>query len=265
MTAPDVSPPKECFVVCPIGAAGSETRKRSDQVYRHVISASLQPLGYKVTRGDSIEQTGQITSQVIDKVLEADLVVADLTDQNANVFYELAVRHAIRKPYIQIMAEGQKLPFDIQSLRTIFFSHTDLDSVHDAKQTLVSMTKTLEAGGRVETPMTYTLDLQSLRQSEDSEARGIAEIISEVNGLKLAMVESRPVSRKPNPDLAALRAFVQMLVETDRLILRDHDFLVSPHTSGTHDRWVQELMAKVDPWGAAPQNRGPAADDEPPF
>lgn len=77
-------------------------------------------MGYIITRGDSIEQSGQITSQVIDKLLNVDLVVADITDQNANVFYELAVRHAVRKPFVQMMAENQKLPFDIQPKNHIF-------------------------------------------------------------------------------------------------------------------------------------------------
>lgn len=257
------SPSKECFVVCPIGTAGSETRKRTDQVYRHVICATLEPMGYSMTRGDSIEQSGQITSQIINKLLSVDLVVADLTDQNANVFYELAVRHAVRKPFIQMMTEGQKLPFDIQSLRTIFFNHTDLDSVYEAKKQLAAMVNSLEEGSAVETPMTYTLDLQSLRQSEGSEARGIAEIIDELVGLKSMVREPRLATRKPNADLAALRRFVQHLEETGRLEYSDRNYLVTDTTTPMHDRWVDQLLAKMDPWGSAPPS--PPQDDEPPF
>ncbi|MCA1607542.1 MAG: hypothetical protein LC775_19230, partial [Acidobacteria bacterium] len=261
--SPSASPSKECFVVCPIGAAGSETRKRTDQVHKHVICATLEPMGYSVTRGDSIEQSGQITSQVIDKLLNVDLVIADLTDQNANVFYELAVRHAVRKPFIQIMTDGQKLPFDIQSLRTIFFNHTDLDSVYEAKQMLAAMAKSLEEGSAVETPMTYTLDLQSLRQSEDTEARGIAEIIDELATLKKMMREPRPATRSPNPDLAALRAFVQHLKRTGRLEYSDRNYLVTDTTTPVHDKWVDQLLLKLDPWGSAPPS--PPQDEEPPF
>lgn len=257
---------KECFVVCPIGAAGSETRKRSDQIYRHIVSATLQPMGYIITRGDSIEQSGQITSQVIDKLLNVDLVVADLTDQNANVFYELAVRHAVRKPFVQMMAENQKLPFDIQSLRTIFFSHTDLDSVHEAKQSLAAMTQALEQGGRVETPMTYTLDLQSLRQSEDSEARGIAEIIEEITSLKRSLTETRLQTRKSSSDLPTFRRFVEALAASGRLQVQDRDLLVNTSTSRAHDQWIDGLISKLDPWATAPQPSSSSSyDDEPPF
>lgn len=258
--------PKECFVVCPIGAAGSETRKRSDQIYRHIISATLQPMGYTITRGDSIEQSGQITSQVIDKLLNVDLVVADLTDQNANVFYELAVRHAVRKPFVQMMAESQKLPFDIQSLRTIFFNHTDLDSVDEAKQSLAAMTLALERGGRVETPMTYTLDLQSLRQSEDSEARGIAEIIEEITSLKRSLTEPRLQTRKPSTELFTLQRFVETLAESGRLQVQDRDLLINASTSTQHNQWIDKLIPIYDPWAPTPPPPSTRPfDDEPPF
>lgn len=261
------SPPqKECFVICPIGAAGSETRKRSDQIYRHIISATLQPMGYIITRGDSIERSGQITSQVINKLLKVDLVVADLTDHNANVFYELAIRHAATKPFVQMMTEGQKLPFDIQSLRTIFFNHTDLDSAHDAKQSLAAMTRALEEGGPVDTPLTYTLNLQNLRHSEDSEARGIAEIIEELASLKRSITGSRSQTRRPSGDFEALRKFVEILEATERLQVTDRDYLVTDTTSTTHDQWVNKLIAKLDPWSAAPAPPSTSGyDDEPPF
>jgi hypothetical protein len=97
---------KRGFFICPIGGRGSDVIKRCDQVYKHVVCAALEPLGFGMARADTLEQSGVITSQIIDNLLSVDLVIADLTDQNPNVFYELAVRHAIRKPFIQLMTEG---------------------------------------------------------------------------------------------------------------------------------------------------------------
>jgi len=54
-------------------------------------------------------------------LVKADLVVSDLSGLNANVMYELALRHSIRKPCIMICLEGQQLPFDLYDKRTIFF------------------------------------------------------------------------------------------------------------------------------------------------
>ena len=63
-------------------------------------------MGYEVTRADKIAESGIINSQIIQRIVEDELLIADLTDMNANVFYELAIRHSIRKPFVQIMQKG---------------------------------------------------------------------------------------------------------------------------------------------------------------
>ncbi len=261
----DQVPPKakECFVVSPIGANGTDTRKRSNQIFRHVISPVVEGLGYGVTRADTIEQSGQITTQIIEKIIGVDLVIADLTDQNPNVFYELAIRHAFGKPFVHLVAAGQVIPFDIQGLRAIFLDHQDLDSVHEAKSQLRGAIQSIEGGAPVETPVTHTIDVQQLRQSGSSEARGIADIMEEVQVLKRVVMHS-PRTRQPNANLVALRRFVEELRKAGRLTHQDREFLISPETTEGHDRWVEKLISDLDPWGSAPQ--APRSfSDEPPF
>ena len=102
---------KMCFVIAPIGEPDSETRKRSDQILRHIIRPAVEHRGYEAVRADELDKPGMITSQVIQHVIGAPLVIADLTERNPNVFYELAIRHAIRKPIIQIIRKGENIPF----------------------------------------------------------------------------------------------------------------------------------------------------------
>src|SRR5205809_7289625 len=102
-------PDKTCFVVSPIGQEGSDARKRSDNVFAHVLQPAANAYGYKAIRADKISTPGIITNQVIHELLEAPLVIADLTDHNANVYYELAIRHAIRKPLVEIIKRGQPI------------------------------------------------------------------------------------------------------------------------------------------------------------
>ena len=104
---------KLCFVISPIGDQDSETRKRSDQVLRHVVRPAADICGYMAVRADEIDKPGIITSQVIQHVVNDDLVVADLTESNPNVFYELAIRHALKKPLVQIIRKGEAIPFDV--------------------------------------------------------------------------------------------------------------------------------------------------------
>jgi len=56
---------KTCFVIAPIGEPDSETRKRSDQVLKHIISPAIKERGYAATRADEISEPGIITTQVI--------------------------------------------------------------------------------------------------------------------------------------------------------------------------------------------------------
>jgi hypothetical protein len=64
--------------------------------YPSIVAPAAEACGYDTIRADQIAKPGIITSQVIQHLLDDPLVVADLTGWNPNVFYELAIRHAIR-------------------------------------------------------------------------------------------------------------------------------------------------------------------------
>jgi len=119
------------FFVTPIGADDSSDRKRADDVMNHVLLPALSN-SFEIIRADKIVKPGSITQDVIEHVYESDLVVADLTGLNANVMYEVGIRHSFNRPIIQIAQNGQKLPFDIASERMIFFDVTSLSSVSEA-------------------------------------------------------------------------------------------------------------------------------------
>jgi hypothetical protein len=95
-------------------------------------------------RADEIDKPGIITSQVIQHVVNDALVIADLTERNPNVFYELAIRHALRKPLVQLIKKGEAIPFDVAGTRTIYVDHRDLDSVETARNEIIEQIKTLE-------------------------------------------------------------------------------------------------------------------------
>jgi hypothetical protein len=136
MTTPGPEKPKKsCFVIAPIGPTGSDTRKRSDKVLKHIFRRALEEK-YEVTRADEI-----------DEVQDSDLVVADLTETNPNVFYELAVRHAIEKAIIHVIDPRlSKIPFDIAGFRTIEFDITDPDSIDLAVGKLRKQAEQAELG-----------------------------------------------------------------------------------------------------------------------
>lgn len=159
---------KICFVISPIGSEGSDTRKRSDLTYEYIIRPIVEKFGYHLTRADYIKEPGIITSQIIDQIFESSLVIADLSDNNPNVFYELAIRHVIKKPYVQMMRSGQKIPFDITSLRTISFD-IDLESASNAKKELYDQIESIENSKfNPDNPITSAIHQTAIKKMLDS-------------------------------------------------------------------------------------------------
>ncbi|HUM52140.1 MAG TPA: hypothetical protein PK431_10005 [Chitinophagales bacterium] len=182
---------KICFVISPIGEEDSNTRKRSDQVLKHIITGAVEQLGYEVIRADKISEPGIITHQILQHIVDAPLVIADLTERNPNVFYELAVRHAIRKPLVQLIKKGELIPFDVAATRIIQFDLHNLDSVEAAKLEIVAQVKSLEAGKNdTDNPISVSLDLKMLKESGNPEERSLADIVEAISDLRLAVTSA---------------------------------------------------------------------------
>ncbi len=182
-------PEKTCFVISPIGSDESETRRRSDLVLKHVIRPATEECGYRTVRADELDDPGVITSQVIQRIIEDEMVVADLTERNPNVFYELALRHAIRKPLIQLIEKGESIPFDVAGMRTISVDHRNLESADLARKEIVRQIRSAEGKTpeEIESPIGTAIDLMRLRQSGDQEKISIARILEELAGLRRGM------------------------------------------------------------------------------
>lgn len=201
-----MSSKKICFVISPIGDEGSDIRKRSDQVLKYVISPPASNCGYSTLRADTLSEPGQITTQIIQQILDAPMVVADLTGTNPNVFYELAIRHAIRKPLVQIIQKGDKIPFDVATMRTIPVDHHDLDSVEEAKVEIEKQIRNVESKkpDQIESPISATVDLQTLKRSDNPEDRTLGNILTALTQLRSDMNQLKSfVSPTQLPNLEA--------------------------------------------------------------
>jgi len=188
---------KTCFVIAPIGADGSDIRLRSDQVLKHIIGPSAIECGYKPLRADQISEPGIITSQVIQHVVEDPLVIADLTGWNPNVFYEIALRHAMKKPIVQLINATEKIPFDVAASRTVHVDHRDLDSVARAKEEIVKQIKAVEKNPEeVDNPISVAVELQSLRRSDNPLEKGYSEIITMLSDIRTGMGDLRDGVRR---------------------------------------------------------------------
>lgn len=233
-----------CFVVAPIGDAESETRKRSDQILKHIISPAAKECGFETIRADQISEPGIITTQVIQHIIDDSMVVADLTGKNPNVFYELAIRHALRKPYIQIIERGERIPFDVAAVRTIEVDHHDLDSVEVSKSEIIKQMKSMQSiKSIVESPISIAIDLEVLRQSGNPEQRQLADVLASINDLRsaLSVISTRVIDPMGLMHLSQLRGMLQQDI---RSIL--YEFETQRHQRNIHPGLMEELQAYMN-------------------
>jgi hypothetical protein len=174
---------KTCFVVSPIGTLGSEIRKRSDGGLREVIRPVLEAAGYEVFRADEDKTPGMVTEAIINKLIDFDLVVADLHGHNPNVMYEVAIRHATDKPLIQMIEHGESLPFDIGGLNTIFYEYS-LDGLAKWRADLRTAVKDIHAGSTGSNPVARAWLVRALTESQDSEAIALSMLLEEMQHLR---------------------------------------------------------------------------------
>ncbi len=147
-----------CFYITPIGDEGSDQRKHSDLFLGNIIEPALSTFNLTVVRADNIDKPGMITRQVIEHLIRARLVIADLSFHNPNVFYELALRHAVRLPIVQLIRTGDRIPFDVHQMRTIVIDNRDIYSlvpkIEIYRAEIASQVRrALEAEAQIDTPI----------------------------------------------------------------------------------------------------------------
>jgi len=176
---------QRCFVISPIGEAESDVRKRSDKVLNYVIKRSVEPLGYKVVRADEISEPGTINLQVLKRIVDSEIVIADLTGTNPNVMYELAIRHAIRKPVILLISNGEKIPFDIAAERAIFYDLGDIESVEKSREELVRQIQFIQTNEfNVDTPFSLIQGMISATKSSVNEVDNWTIALDDIGFIK---------------------------------------------------------------------------------
>lgn len=124
----------ECFLICPMGDPGSDTRKLADKLRKTLENAanSFKGIDIRVSRGDDLSGSGFIPTEVVDAVRRADFCVIDISEPNPNVYFEFGLRQGIkgdagRDDMIVIRRkDAAKTPVDINGRRYINYDRDDL-------------------------------------------------------------------------------------------------------------------------------------------
>lgn len=141
---------KTCFVLMPFA---EKYRKVYDQVYKPACAEN----DLRCWRVDEITGPGSITRDIVEGIIDADIIIADLTTQNPNVFYELGIAHAMGNKTLTTCQRIEEVPFDIANYRVILYEQTIAGSKALAERLSAAIDELLAALDRTNNPVQSVL------------------------------------------------------------------------------------------------------------
>ncbi|ERB64585.1 hypothetical protein N779_14560 [Vibrio coralliilyticus OCN008] len=152
---------KICFVIMGFGKKSDPDLGKTydlDKTYKNIIRPAVTASGYECVRADEVIDSGLIDKSMYALLMQADLVVADITTFNPNAIYELGIRHGVR-PYSTIILKEKngKIPFDLDHSRMCMYSHLGedigVDEAERCKQHLITLINTVTEQKQVDGPL----------------------------------------------------------------------------------------------------------------
>ncbi len=147
---------RSCFVVIPFGEKpcgvnpdGSVRTVNFDDVFEAIIRPAVEgELQYECMRAKDDHAPGSISEQMYRSIINADLVIADISQHNANVYYELGIRHAIRPNTTVLLkhADAPRTPFDIAVLKHAVYDHKTEEGRRTGQEAIVKAVRQARGG-----------------------------------------------------------------------------------------------------------------------
>lgn len=181
---------RKCFIITPIGSENSDIFRKAKGVIESVIKPVLKEYGFDdIKPAYEINVSGMINTQIINRIIDDDLVVANLTGNNPNVMYELCLRHVVAKPIIHICESGTSLPFDIKDNRTIFYTN-DMLGVEELKDVINKFMCEMDFNAEYMDNPVYSAYKYGklLKETQGTETNEILKMLMDISG-KLTEIE----------------------------------------------------------------------------
>lgn len=141
----------------PISDQDGYDKGHFNRVYEHLIKPACIKAGFKSIRADEEVKTNYIVVDIINKILDSEMVICDLSAKNPNVLYELGLRQAFNKKVVLIKDKKTNRIFDIQGLRTLDYDETL--RIDEVNKSIDQISKTL-----LETHQSKSEEINSLIQ-----------------------------------------------------------------------------------------------------
>lgn len=199
---------KCCFIIMPFEGW-------FNTYYEEIYIPAIEAAGMKPTRADDLYRPGNIVNDIWNYTKSADIILADLTSKNPNVFYELGLAHAITKPAVLITASIDDVPFDLRSLRVLVYDINLPNWGEKLKNEITkALTETLKSPEDavlptfLETTKSKKIEV-SPKEKEILELKlGLDSLRREVRSRKLPLLESDEIG--PEEGIERIKRYLKM-------------------------------------------------------
>lgn len=211
------------------------------RIYEELVKPALEDEGFEVRRADDTFDQQNILRTIVHNISVADLIVADLTASNPNVFYELGIAHALSQKVVLLSQELEQVPFDLRSYTIVTYS-LRFDEVQKLKDRLRNIARGLKEGSvRFGSPVSdFAPSVEKERSSISIEPTPQEEVEQEPEGEDSGLLD---FIAEVEDSLVQIGTTVERFTETmERFGQRITELAVeaeSVSTSGTSGRAVR--------------------------
>jgi len=201
-----------CFVVMGFGKKSDPSTGKTldlNKTYKNIIRPAVIKSGYECVRADEIKDSGLIDKSMYALLMQAELVIADITTYNPNAIYELGIRHAVR-PFstIILIEKDGKLPFDLDHNRMFKYSHLGedigVDEAERCKTELTSLINSISKKKSIDSPLyEYIKDIEPPKLPKEEYLSIIHELAKQEKHIFAIVEEAKEAMKDSNFETAA--------------------------------------------------------------
>jgi len=279
-----------CFVIMPFGVKKDASGKsiQFDEVYRQIFHPAIERAGWNPIRADEEFVGGMIHKPMYERLMLCDYAIADLTSANANVFYEVGIRHGIR-PHTTILtfSGNERLPFDVAPLRGLPYSldqfgmpdnvEQDIDNlvkrfkeceepvddsplfqlVEEMPRVDISRLKTDTFRDSIEYSKTIKAKLGDARAIGSSEVAAVAESLGDLHKVDPAIIIDLLLSYRAVSDWQAMVDLVENMPSIlQRKVMVQEQLGFALNRLEQHDEAEETLTRLIDAHGDSSETNG---------
>ena len=177
-----------CLVIMPFSDPQGYNQGHFRKIYDQILAPAIEMAGFTPMRIDENAESTMIHAKLLDQLINAPMVLCDLSSKNPNVLYELGIRHAFDKPVVLVQEKGQERIFDIAGLTTTEYRRERLyDEVVEDQKLIAEAIKQTSTAKKYSVMSLVNLDPAKISSTEQ---------ISEEDHMMLTLGQiSRQVNR----------------------------------------------------------------------